>query len=503
MATVRERFRTRPSSAVPVSSIQPRAERLLRARGPVASSCGISKTALDPSVAELVLHALCGAPRASPRPHIKKPPSASGPTVFRISPRLRSSREIAGSWLHPRVGFERRTSTLTELDSVSRSRAVGRVPRGELNGLHKRCTSAGADARIQTRCPRVDTYDDSKETSRKHIACSASGRASNVRGGAGHERDAAEAEASEVRRVNGPTSTAQCEMPPAWTASLMHVSHAMGKHLFLGSFLIEQAEAPRFRELVQELGGNPVLHTAVFRLPPPHALLCSFRNGRIRDLVKQESVPPDLRYGALRTGPRVLVSTVHFWDLADGLRIRSQPCRFQLLDDCIPWRHVSFGIVAARRGRSVLVSTLAGVAPSSEIIDKCRSTDLKVQWRRRTSRSGCRNSTQLNSASVETTNVRHVIEQVVTAKVPSAYAVLELGGLAIVERRYRHEMVKTSVRLFKIAMVDVEVHGDPKCVLWNLRFVWTTMAYSVRVLSSVSISQSDRQHIELAITVKG
>ena len=66
----------------------------------------------------------------------------------------------------------------------------------------------------------MDTYNDSKEASRKHIACSASGRASNVRGGAGHERDAAEAEASEARRVNGPTSTAQCEMPPARTASV-------------------------------------------------------------------------------------------------------------------------------------------------------------------------------------------------------------------------------------------------------------------------------------------
>ena len=70
---------------------------------------------------------------------------------------------------------------------------------------------------------RVDTYNDSKEASRKHIACSASGRASNVRGGAGHERDAVEVEASEARRVNGPTSTAQCEMPPARTASV-HVS---------------------------------------------------------------------------------------------------------------------------------------------------------------------------------------------------------------------------------------------------------------------------------------
>ena len=66
----------------------------------------------------------------------------------------------------------------------------------------------------------MDTYNDSKEASRKHIACSASGRASNVRGGAGHERDAAEAEASEARRVNDLASTAQCEMPPARTASV-------------------------------------------------------------------------------------------------------------------------------------------------------------------------------------------------------------------------------------------------------------------------------------------
>ncbi|ETW76849.1 hypothetical protein HETIRDRAFT_430135 [Heterobasidion irregulare TC 32-1] len=223
MAIVRERLLARPSSATTVSSIQPYAEMLLRARGPVASSCALA-------LASMTLNG-----------QLKNGTRSLG----------RRAALIRAVWGHAR-SCNCKSCKAEDQDEYCLL-AVTAIPAMPLQPLQPLCTFHEQEAAIcarpqpicvrsdrvsnlakavlvardreivasPTRCPRVDTYNDSKETSGKCIVCSASGRASNVRDGVGHERDAAEAEASEARRVNDLASIAQCEMPPAWTASLL------------------------------------------------------------------------------------------------------------------------------------------------------------------------------------------------------------------------------------------------------------------------------------------